>query len=321
MKTLELKWKHAYLILFPEVPKDQVPSPFRSKYFGQNLPLHAHHHCSGCSCKQEKSTQQPVDFSSFIAMAQNGLYDSLSGDGRLSCSMKMDILLSFNEFCNKIGGDPTGEANYNTSTIDWKSLSQRGVTPEFEFANEQPTVKTTEDLGLEFRSSDSEVLMEEISFHGLPNTPTLSASQPSQILYNYGGYPTSQASAGGLGMSLYGEDAGYLDSMFPELATHTSNDFKQLYDYGSQTLTPPITPDELDCSLDAKPAIASSYEHNDTISKTETMMTPEMGSQSCDSALDGLDFTFCAGNTTDWQLYDMYTNIDDLAPAVWPGDI
>lgn len=320
MKTLEMKWKHAYLTLFPEVPKDQVPSPFRYNYFDENSPLHAHNHCSGCTCEAKKSTQRPLDFSSFITTAQNGLYDYLSSNKLLSCSTKMDILMGFGDFCNKINTSSTGEANQDAPTIDWKHLSQRGATPDFEFTDDQSPVNISEELDPSFENPDSEAQIDEPTFHGLPNSPILSAFQQSQFAHNYGGSMASQDYFPELNSSANKDCTGYSDSMAPPLALHTSDAKNQTSDYGGQVHTPPFTPNELDCSLDAKPAIASSDDHNDAVLKAETIMTPKIDSQSWDSASNGLESKFCAGATADWQLYDTYTNIDDLAPAIWPGD-
>ncbi|KAF2448278.1 hypothetical protein P171DRAFT_209872 [Karstenula rhodostoma CBS 690.94] len=102
LKTLEEKWKLAFIILFPEVPKDEIPSPLRHEI---QAPFGIDHNNIS-----EKCSAAPFNNTEFItrdggighdlldvfaARIQNWVFDRLSVEAKVPIEIKLDIISDF----------------------------------------------------------------------------------------------------------------------------------------------------------------------------------------------------------------------------------
>jgi hypothetical protein len=193
LNTLREKWKLAFIILFPEVPKDEIPSPFVD-----DLPsLFGIHNIT-----KERSSPAPPNQVEFIdedgaigkvsphlrvaslsARVHNWLFDRLSVSAKVPIEIKMDIIGNFAEVYEsfvadldaanswKSMADGDNKAPLQDLNLDWSLLATSTPTPIFEFSDECTAEATNLDeptLGIQKVDGDTD--MDRHTFHGLPNS-------------------------------------------------------------------------------------------------------------------------------------------------------
>ncbi|KAJ4355836.1 uncharacterized protein N0V89_003857 [Didymosphaeria variabile] len=271
LKTIEEKWKHAFIILFPEVPKDDVPAPFETPKNTNKEALPAPVDDIESSLKDGGTNQVQLDITSLLARIQNRLFDRLNIYTNVPTSLKMDILANFETDFDDIVATLAEEAALGTANVwksmaygdatnpfedlnlDWSCLATDGPTPDLEFADNQSTTLFNEPV-LSADRADGEPCIDRHTVHGLPGFPLLVPHPMFESMYNDAKWNVSQPDLTDLLSSINDElHWTHMCQIAPSSTmSNSATDEKKVQDFGYQLPTPPVTPSSCSSPVCAK---------------------------------------------------------------------
>ncbi|KAL1605234.1 hypothetical protein SLS60_004778 [Paraconiothyrium brasiliense] len=274
LKTIEEKWKHAFIILFPETPKDNVPVPFKIHNNTTEKALSDPVDDLQSSHKDSCTEQVQLDITSLLGRMQNRLFDRLNSNANVPTSLRLDILANFETDFNDIIADLAGEAvlgtinvgnmmaykgatnHFEDLNLDWNCLPTYGPTPDLEFTDKKSTSEATHFIEpiLGTDNGNGSTYIDHHRVHGLPNSPLLVSRLMYDPMYNDAKWTFLQPYLAQLKAS-HNEEIEWVHmcQLAPFGTTSDSvTDEKKVQDFGCQLPTPPATPSSYSSAVYAK---------------------------------------------------------------------